>query len=184
MTYSDKFAREQSIHCMATSAMFDRRARSLKSWLSFLDYWGLGLPLAVGGLALAGIKLSSVAFAAAGLLALAQSLMFLWAITKRMPDLLESAAEGRRVNREHAEQYDAFAKTPPSPEEWIRLEAQRASQSAQDEKAGLTDEEKRYGMRVALRQYKWKCATCRQVPTAMAPSGCETCGKFNKKWVK
>ncbi len=182
--YSKQWAREQSIHALATHAMFDRRARDFKKKLRFLDWWGLSIPIATGGLVLASIPLGSGLISFAGVFSVCQALVFLWALTQRWPDQLEGAAEARRANRESAELYHDYVMNEPSVAEWNRVEAKREAQTAQDEKAELTGEELRYGMRFALRQYQFPCATCKNVPASMAPTTCGTCGNFNSEWVK
>lgn len=164
--------------------MFDRRVHLLKRRLSVIEYVGLAVPLAAGGLVLAGVKVDQSWLTVAGVIGAFQVLFVAWSLVQRHPDALESAVEGRKNNRELAELYDSATKEQPADTTWAAIEAKREAQTSLDEKENFSDEEKRFGMRFALRQYQWSCATCDQKPSSMSPGKCDTCGNFNPKWVR
>ena len=47
-----------------------------------------------------------------------------------------------------------------------------------DNQQNVTEKEKRFGMRAALRQYQKQCSACKKVPTTMKPTSCGVCGNF------
>jgi mobilome CxxCx(11)CxxC protein len=143
----------------------------------------VAVPIVVGTLFLAGLA-SNAALIAAELILGLHALMFLWALSQRWEDQLENASESRLRNRELGEQYLSMVFREPSQSDWALIETQRLAQDAIDEKAVVSEQEKRYGWRSALKMQDFSCSKCGKVPATLVPDACEACGSFPAKWGK
>ncbi|MEV5447207.1 mobilome CxxCx(11)CxxC protein, partial [Streptomyces sp. NPDC052644] len=61
------------------------------------------------------------------------------------------------------------------------LKALDTSRQAQDLNQDIDDQEKRMGMRAALRERQRKCSACLTVPTGMQPTNCDVCGNYKAR---
>ena len=181
-TYTQQEARKQCIHAFATSAVFDRRVRALKLRLRLLDFVGIAVPLAVGGMAMSGLTANADALKVLGAFLTVQLVVFAWAAIANWGDAVEQASESRTTNREFGEQYRSLIVNPPVGGEWETIEAQRLAQERSDEKAGVKQNELRYGMRYALKLEQFPCASCGDVPKSMVATKCDNCGNFWRVW--
>jgi mobilome CxxCx(11)CxxC protein len=91
--------------------------------------------------------------------------------------------ESASINYYISQQYKRFAETPPKTNQEFEhkidlLDAEESSRSNIDTQHHITEKEKRFGMRAALRNFQRECSGCGQVPITMKPSNCEICGKF------
>lgn len=174
---------KRAIEAYGTAYIFERRVAKPRRLLRLLAWLGLAVPVSLGGLVTAfGVnqKLLVPALVVAGLLSLVQALLSLWALTSRWDDSLSYGLESVRGNHRLASQYERLASLGPT-DIAARLEVVDASNQARienDLSQGITDAEKRMGMRAGLRQFRRACAECAQVPTSLQPSKCNTCGNF------
>lgn len=116
----------------------------------------------------------------AGLLSLIQALLALWALTSRWDDTLSYGLESTRANHRLSAQYEQLASQGP-PDIAARLEILNAATQARvesDIRQGITDAEKRMGMRAGLRQFRRACVGCDRIPISMDASDCNICGNF------
>ncbi len=87
------------------------------------------------------------------------------------------------ANQQLYEAYRSLGSNPPQDPNGARvqfdlLNTERKCRDMQDDKEGITEAEKRAGMRAALRQFQRKCAGCNEVPKSLEPLNCAVCGKF------
>lgn len=174
------------IDTTGTAYIFEQRAQALRRRLQLLSFIGLVVPLVVGGLALAygaGFWALPVFIGVGSGIGVAQSVFALWAIQAGWVDAHSYAIRSIAANTELARAYDELAKNPPvdAKERRYRLDVLRTKETAREEedyKQGITDAEKRMGMRAALRKYQKACDSCHEVPTDMNPTECGVCGGF------
>lgn len=176
---------EQAIHCYGTSYIFGRRAECLRRRLSWLAFLGMAVPALVGVCVLTFsfdwwfLKVLVPILSVVGIV---QFVLSLWALVARWQERHAYSVESKAANELLYEKYSALAKNPATLAE-ARVRLDLVEQDARvwrdkDSREGITDNEKRRGMRAGLRQVGRRCAGCDQVPVDMAPSDCGVCGKF------
>jgi mobilome CxxCx(11)CxxC protein len=173
----------RAIETFGTAYIFERRVAKPRQRLQWLAYLGLAVPVSVGGMAMAfGVEkdLLAPALVVAGVLSLVQALLALWALTSKWDDSLSYGLESTRANHRLASQFEQLATHGPADisTKLDLLEATNQARIDSDLGQGITDAERRMGMRSGLRQYRRACAECGQVPTSLDPSKCNTCGNF------
>lgn len=176
----------QAVRSYATGYIFERRANLLRFRLQVLTFLGLVVPLLIGSIVLTfGLQLSvlPVFIYLAGGVGVIQLAISLWSLTARWDDKRDYANKSNSFNKNMALRYRQLASNPPRDDSALDLQFQFLEvdyqrQSAEDEIQGVSDKEKRRGLRAALREFKRPCVTCEQVPTSMKPSQCDTCGNF------
>lgn len=173
-----------AVNAFGTGVLFERRAGGLRTKINVVTYLGIAVPLAVGGAVLAlgtGASLLPVLVGVAGVLGLAQLLASAWSLAAGWPACHAYAQEAASDNYRLANQFQSLGKAAPPDlaSRFAVLEAEYQARSAMDTKQALSDEEKRRGMRAALRHYQRKCAQCQTVPKSMTPTDCDVCGNFN-----
>lgn len=187
MTTNEDILRQQcwdnALHALGTSAIFERRANTYRQRLRLLTFLGIVVPLAVGGMVLSfgtAPNYLPIVLTVAGILGLIQLIGSAWALVARWDDSLAYALESTTSNSRIANEYEQLARNPPTDID-TRVQiitAEDRLRSDLDTKQGITEEEKRRGMRAALRQYKRPCATCGKIPDSMIATDCPTCGQF------
>jgi mobilome CxxCx(11)CxxC protein len=176
---------DYAVHTFGTAYVFGHRARQLKRKLHWVNYVGIAVPLLVGSLVLAlgPFQLLPFIIAVAGLVGGAQVAFNLWSIIGRWVEeyayALTSVAENDRLCRRFCE----LGAHPPETlrelkQQYSELQLEDSKRREQDHQHGITDAERRMGMRAALRQFQRPCAGCRAVPTSMEPGDCGVCGNF------
>lgn len=172
-----------AINAFGTGYVFEQRANALRSKLRWIAYLGVAFPLAFGGLVLAlganspWVPLLQVV---AGLLGVGQLLISAWSLAASWQSSFAYAQESAADNYRLADQFKSVAKTPQTDlsTRHAVLDAEYHNRSASDTKQGLSDRDKRIGLRAALRQYERACAGCGAVPTSMTATACDVCGNF------
>jgi len=119
----------------------------------------------------------------ASILGLIQLIGSIWSVTARWDDNFGYALEARSANRLLFEKYRALAESPPRTDkeattQYSLIESECNARTNEDEKQSISEDEKRMGMRAALRQLRKQCAGCGNVPSSMEPTECDVCGKF------
>jgi mobilome CxxCx(11)CxxC protein len=176
----------QALYAFGTAAIFEQRSRILGRKLRVLDFLGIGVPLAVGGV-VTSFSLASqhleLAVLIAGIVSVPQLILTAWSLVSRWEDSYAYALESMADNYRFAQKYESLGRNPPNNlrEFQFRRELLNAESSYRDSldyKQGLSDKEKRRGMQVALRQYQRPCAGCGEVPKSLKPTDCSVCGQF------
>lgn len=180
-----KIAREQSIHCLGTSAIFEARASVLRRRLQLLSFLGIVVPATIGTAFMTfgnASWLTATLVTLASVLGLVQIVASIWSLTARWEDEFAYALESLASNRRLFQRFDSLASSSASDleakVEFRLISVENESRMSQDEKRSLSNDEKRMGMRAALRQLRIKCAGCGKEPLSMAPSSCEVCGNY------
>ncbi len=175
---------DQAIHAFGTAYIFEKRAGTLRGRLRWLEFLGIGVPLAVGGIALSfGLQYRHLPslIVVAGILGIAQLVLSAWSLVAGWQNNLASALESKTANYRLSESYQSLAKNPPDelPEMERRFELLQIEDRLRrdlDHQQTITEKEKRTGMRSALRQFQRPCAGCGKVPRLLKPTNCEVCG--------
>jgi mobilome CxxCx(11)CxxC protein len=173
-----------AVHAYGTAYIFERRANSLRRLLRVLSFVSFGVPIVIGALVLSyGTNLDTlpVLVGIAGAVGLLQTTVSLWALVAGWVDAYGYAIRSVAANANFAQRYEALTKQSSSAGETTRLallHVEDLARQEEDWKQGITDREKRMGMRAALRKYQMKCAGCHQVPVDMRPTTCGVCGDY------
>lgn len=176
----------QAAHAFGTAAIFQERARKLKSKLRALTFLGIVIPVLVGGVAMSfgteGEWFKWLLYAAAGL-GLIQLIGSVWSLVSGWEETHAYALASAVANDSLATAFSDFAKNPPanSKDTELRYEVLKTENNLRrhiDNQQNVTEKEKRFGMRAALRQYQKQCSACKKVPTTMKPTSCGVCGNF------
>ena len=180
--------RDKEFHAYATAMLFERRMNGLRRRLRNLNFVGLVIPVSIGGLVGAfGLKwqMWETVLALAGVAALIQGVVSVWAIFSKWEDGLLHAQEAMIANLNHSTRYGRFKDTlirggieALDRTELALLDQAAEAQGNTDRRSGVTEEEKCFGMRATLRQFQRPCAGCNEVPLSLKPTDCPVCGQF------
>jgi mobilome CxxCx(11)CxxC protein len=185
----------RSQEATGTAYIFDVRANRLRSRLNRSSFFGVAVPLIIGLIVLGfGVKFKAlgVIIVAGVVLSGIQVVVFTWSLVARWVDAYDGALRAYVANRSIAESYESLVREEPTDivEYRHRLEILNAKDQAQrndDYRQGVTDGEKRMGMRATLIQYAKECSRCGLVPDNMRPpkkAKCGVCGDFPRRWVR
>lgn len=175
-----------ALHSFGTAYIFERRASHFRLRLRLLSFLGIIVPLLVGYIVITygtRFKYIDAILIIGAILGLVQLVASSWALVAKWDDEYAYAQESTNANYDLSYRYQALAQNPPIKLDDFRirldlLDAARRCRSDLDYRHSITDAEKRKGMRAALRNYQRACATCKEVPTSMKPTKCDTCGNF------
>jgi mobilome CxxCx(11)CxxC protein len=179
----------RALEAFGTSYLFQRRIRRPQRGIRWVAYLSLAVPLVIGLVVMAfGTDDASlpVLLWVGGILLVVQGLLALWSLVARWNDTIESVLLSITENNRLANRYKEIAERGPS-DAAVRaavLDAEYQARTEADLRQGITEQEKRMGMRAGLRQFQRACAACGKVPTTMDPSQCGVCGNFSEAWVK
>lgn len=178
-------SRSNAVSAYATSYIFQRRARTLASRVNWVTYIGFVVPVIVGLLVLAYAHLKSlpVIIAVAAAIGIGQAALSLWAIVGGWVNGASYAATSANANALIAAKFADLWWNPPGDFGEFRrryelLEVEDNARSEQDYQQGITEAEKRMGMRAGLRRYQIECVGCGKVPKDMKSTNCGVCGKY------
>jgi len=172
-----------AVHSYGTAYIFEQRAGALRRRLQWINYLGIAVPLAVGGLV--GAFGASSSFVVpmqwvAGVLSVIQLLLSGWSLVAGWQASFEYSQESAGDNYRLAELLASLGRNPPS-DLSVQSEiakAQYQARSGADTKQGISDEEKRMGLRAALRKFERACSSCGKIPVSISPTSCGVCGNF------
>jgi mobilome CxxCx(11)CxxC protein len=161
-------------------------ARRYKWLLRILDFLGIVVPVTVGGIVLsfgAEPRYLPYIVVPAGILSIIQLVMSVWSLVARWQDALVYAEESVSSNHRLSREYESLGRNLPDKLADLKLrysllEKENQLRNEIDNKQGLTEKEKRAGLRAGLRRFQRPCVVCGQVPQSMKPSGCDVCGNF------
>ncbi|MBN1225059.1 MAG: hypothetical protein JXB23_17555 [Candidatus Aminicenantes bacterium] len=175
-----------AVHAFGTARIFEERAKKLKINLKWITFFGIGVPMSVGGVLMAfGLNSAylPIAMTTASVLGVFQLIFSLWSLVSRWEDNLSYSLESGSLNHRISRNFKSLAIDPPSNQEVFRmrfeiLSVEEANRNDLDNKQGITEKERRMGMRAALREFKRPCAGCKEIPTSMKATDCNICGNF------
>jgi mobilome CxxCx(11)CxxC protein len=176
----------RAIYAYGTGHIFLRRSRKYTKLLQALSFFGIIIPLLIGGVVLAygtdGSFLKPlIAIAAAGVLV--QLVISAWSIVYSWADSLQYSLESAADNLDLSLKFKELGEQAQAPPEDLEsraaaLKARDDARQMSDAKKGVSQKELRYGHRTGLRQFARACDECKLVPRSMEPSNCNTCGRF------
>jgi mobilome CxxCx(11)CxxC protein len=183
---------DSALRCFGTAYIFECRAAPLRVALKLLAFSSLIGPLSIGSLVLAvglSSKLIPWAIAIAAFLSVVQITLSLWSLVSHWQENLSYYLKSKADNYRLADQFVGLGNNTIFPDnkwrtEFSVLEALGSNRTQLDLRNDITDEEKRMGMRAALREYQRSCASCHQVPRSLEALDCPTCGNFKKRRLK
>jgi mobilome CxxCx(11)CxxC protein len=155
----------------------------LLRWLSF---WGLVLPVLVGGVVIAfGTEGSYLKYllAAVGIVGIVQLILSLWSIVASWADNLQYSLESAAENFDLSAKFKELGQQAQDPPDGIEvryaeLKARDDSRRIADAKRAPKAKELRYAHRAGLRQFQRSCEGCHTIPVSMEPTECDICGRF------
>jgi len=176
----------EAVHCFGTASVFGERARLLRRRIAAISYLGVALPGLVGvAVGAFGISADSTALfvAAAAACSIPLFCLSVWSLVENWPDQLAYSEESRTSNRRLSDAFLRMAKDQSFSVEDYKIELrlldqENDSRSTLDDKQYISEQEKRYGMRTALRQLQKACAVCAKVPQSLDSTDCDVCGNF------
>lgn len=158
--------------------------------LNILTCVGVGIPVIIGALVVGFGRdvISPELLVSAGILGVVQTAVSLWAIVAGWVGKQAAAIEAMSNNYRFADRYCDLAKLPPTAlkdlqRQFELIDREERGYSIADVKQGVTEPERRAGMRAALRNFGRACAGCQTVPTDMTATGCGVCGNFSISWL-
>lgn len=176
---------DAALHAFGTASIFDRRALVLKRYLRRLSYVGLVVPVVVGSSVMAFNQFDALPLMiiVGGLIGVGQMAVSAWSLTAGWVDKHAYAVSSNVDNKRLSEDYRTLASRPPSSGKTFRervelLNVANRARKDNDEQQEITSDEKRFGMRSALRNFQRPCGGCHIVPIGMKPSDCDVCGNY------
>jgi len=177
---------KKAVDCYGTASIFEKRVRKLKHKIRLLRFIGILVPLLVGGVVISfgsDYKHLEIIIYFAGFIGLLQLGLNLWSLVDRWDDNYAYYLKSMAINNDLSRDYESIAHEPPSDFKDFKwkhetLDAKDRIISETDNHHNIGEREKRYGMRVALRQFKRPCGGCGKVPQSLKPTKCPVCGNF------
>ncbi len=181
-----KLCWDRALTSYGTARIFEKRARRYKNLLRSLDFLGIIVPVFVGGIVLSfGTNLSLLPriLTIASILGMIQLVMSVLSLVMGWQDALVYSEGSVSTNYRLSREYEKLGTNPPNTFasfelQFSLLEKENQLQEETDNKQGVTEKEKREGMRAGLRQFQRQCAACGEIPQSMRPSDCDVCGNF------
>jgi mobilome CxxCx(11)CxxC protein len=176
---------DAALHAYGTSAIFEHRSRVLKNWLRWLTYISFGVPMIIGLLVLGYGEfggLTAIIGIGAAVLIVQVALSF-WSIVGGWVESYSYVTAAIPANHLLSDKFAELAANPPSDSgqfqhEYEKLQVEDRLLQQQDYQQDIKAEEKRMGMRAALRKFSRACAGCGETPSTMSPGTCDICGNF------
>lgn len=179
----------ESVHCHGTAHIFGVRAQVLRRRIKMMSFLGVVAPGLVGvTIGSFGVTADAtvLCIALAGVASVPLFVLSVWSLVNDWPGQLSYADESHTANRSLAEAFQRLARDQglnanDFKNEVRFLDQESSSRSSLDERRDVTENEKRMGMRAALRTLQMACAGCKQVPQSLAPTDCGVCGNFKQR---
>lgn len=177
---------DEAVLTYGTAYIFEQRANKYRWFLRIISFLGIVVPLTIGAIYLSFSSqqmLLDVAVLVASILGIIQLVLSVWSLSAKWEDTYSYALESQVANYGLATRFEKLGKYPPSevPElqmEFRILDTENRQRTEQDNKQGISDKEKRMGMRAALRKFQRQCSGCKIAPISMKPTNCDVCGNF------
>jgi mobilome CxxCx(11)CxxC protein len=178
--------RDKGFMAYGTAYIFEKRFLKAQRKINWLTFSGIALPISVGGIVVAFFGLESLKPYLSGLIVLAallstiQLIFSIWSLIAKWNDEAVYASESNTGNSELSTLYEELATNNPKDfdTQYKFLNLRNDLRSQTDSRKGITEPEKRMGMKAALRKYQRECAGCKQVPKDLKSSDCSVCGSY------
>jgi len=180
---------DKAIHAFGTAFIFGQRKNNAQKKLKRLSFIGIAVPVLVGGIVVAFFGLDQVKpflgwlILVGGLLGTTQIVFNIWSLVAKWDDEATYGTESSVDNYNISKSYADLARNPSESFDptYQMLNLRNDIRSSEDGKKGITESEKRMGMRAALRKYERACVKCKLVPYDLKPTDCPVCGNFEYK---
>jgi mobilome CxxCx(11)CxxC protein len=178
-----KDCRGKEFYAFGTHRIFDQRARKLQLYRTWITFLGIITPLFVGGVVLSFGTESKVlpwVITVVGIIGLVQLVLSAFSIVSRWDEKYEYALDSSRGNTDLYNRFKFLADNAPADLEVQYKDAIRENEAREfkDLGQGITEKEKRFANREALKYYRKPCSICSITPTNSKPSKCDGCGNF------
>lgn len=175
--------RGKEFYAFGTHRIFDRRAQMLQLLRVWITFLGIVTPLVVGGVVLsfgANTTVLPYALIIAGIVGLVQLILSAWSIVSRWDEKYEYAIESSRANTELYNRFKSLADNPPTDLADLYKHTVHDNEAREFKDLGqsISEKEKRFANREALKYYRKACSICHIVPIVSKPSKCDGCGNF------
>lgn len=183
---------DSALNCFGTAYIFETRASPLRIAGKLLAFSSFAGPIAIGAVVLSfgtkGEAMPSL-IALAGVLSIGQVILSLWSLIARWSENLAYCIESKTDNYFLAGEFTSLGNsTALDDAKWHTqfevLKTMGKFRQRHDLTHDISDEEKRMGMRAALRQYQRSCVYCTAAPATLESSSCPVCGNFKKRTLK
>ena len=174
---------EKEFKSFGTYKIFEKRAKDLKTKISFITFTGFALPISVG-VFVSAFSTNADVFEyflyVVGVLSIIQALLSLWSVTSHWNDRYSYSVASIKANNRLVSDFKDLSKQSTSKikKDIDRLRFEYNRQDQEDSAQGITDKERRRAMCCTLMQYQKKCAGCGETPLAVKPTECGICGNF------
>lgn len=172
-----------AVHTHGSAYIFETRKNKLQKYRRRLLFVGIAVPVFIGGSALtlgSGSKVLPFLVPIGSTLLIVQLVWSVWSLVANWEDRFSYATESTAANYRMASEFERLGSLNPENIElrFELLKTENTLRSTQDYAQGVTDKEKRMGMRRALWKYQRECPVCKLIPKDMNPSQCSNCGHF------
>lgn len=188
---------DSALFCHGTGYIFEQRLISLRVANKILLFSSLAGPLAIGALVISvGTEGKIVVWAmtVASVLSAVQVIVTLWSVVAEWLHKVAVYEESMVENYFLASEYKRLADaTNLTDAKWRSdhrvLESRGDIRRREDLKLGVSEEERRMGMRYALRFFSRPCAgvNCKKIPESVLPQKdekCDVCANFKTRRYK
>lgn len=176
----------EAVLTYGTAYIFEQRSQKFRKLLRIPAFLGLVVPMTVGSLYLAfqleETLLTTVAVVA-GIISAIQAFISAQALSAKWEETYSYALESTSANYSLSTRFASLGESTPKSLSDLQLrfellQTENSLRSDQDVRQGITDVEKRKGMRAGLRKFQRQCTACHEVPKSMKPTNCDVCGNF------
>lgn len=176
----------KAIHAFGTAYIFEQRYNKARKQLKWLGFLGIAVPASVGGIVVAFFGFDQLKpylgwlIVLAALLSTIQLVFTIWSQYAKWEDQAIYGTESSVGNYEISDLYADLGKNNPDDfdSKYQLLNLRNSLRSAEDGKKGISEKEKRMGMKAALRKYQRACIKCGEVPFDLTSTDCPVCGNY------
>jgi len=183
----------KAVECFSMASILEKKIRGIERTNKILDFTGILFP--IGGAGVAAFNIGELAdklgqlnitsppiITAVFIFTIVQTIISAYSRAFKLSENYPIYVNSKTANYKNAEKYrNIWNKYDEDENKYAKqleeVNALNEIQQEQDYKISLTEKEKRYGLRHALREYKIICEKCRKVPEINNPSNCDVCGK-------
>ena len=180
---------DNALQSYGKAYIFEQRNHLFHFRLTMLKWLGIAVPLLVYGI-ICSFKLSSAwqtgIIAVASVVSTALLVLSAWAMAANWDEQYSKSLQSQLDFIELAKLYRELGTSTLFSVQAYRAEVarfdsifDRADRLAMELR--ISDNEKRMGMRAALREFQRACVGCKVVPTDINSTNCDVCGNFKKR---
>ena len=176
----------EALKTFGTGYLMERRAKRFRRALRILTFLGIGVPVLIGGVVLSfgfDFPYRDFVVGTAAVVLIAQLVVSVWALVAGWEDAHAYATSSASDNYSLSSRFRDLGNNPPPSYpnfrqqfDWLQVENRHRAEL--DYQQGISDKEKRSGLRAGLREFRKPCVECEKIPTSMRPSACDVCGNF------